>query len=511
MSRIIAVGTLTVGLALLTISLTVHAADSAIELSRYLPGESNAVSVVRVAQILNSPRAKAEGWAETANEKFLTGASKIPPWIDTLVIGSLVRPELHEQVWSTGVLELPKNTTMESIARSEESRVDRLGGLRSVRSRRDSILVEFRPRLLGVRSPGVRQEAARWARSAADGTTEKLPEFLQSAIANTAHIVQAIDLNEAADIRGVRDYLEGSGLMPTDALVRVDLPQLLTSLRGVAFFVRIDEATTANVMIEFGEDASQLGEPVAAVFRHFVDDMQMSIDEFDAATVTAKGKTVTLSMELSDESLRRVISLISTPHPAHQANETLSEAASPLPPAPRVGDVSVTVDSSVSRRYFRAVSQTIDDLGRANAKAKDYARTATWHDNFARRIDELPTAGDDAELIEFGRRISGRFGALAASLRGQGVQVNTEQQTLVYDVDYRPGWAAASYWGVVGYGESSVKVSSNLQQVRERQAAAVAQGSQQRISIWNLITSDRSNVERLMRDKYGDEFSQLRR
>ncbi|NQV27921.1 MAG: hypothetical protein HQ518_26520 [Rhodopirellula sp.] len=500
-----------VGFGVLTAGIVSQAADSAIELSRYLPGEANAVSVVRVAEILNSPRAKAEGWAETASEKFLTGASRIPPWVDTLVIGSLVRPELHEQVWSTAVLELPKSTTMESIARSEDSRVDRLAGLRSVRSRRDSILVEFRPRLLGVRSPGVRQEAARWARSAADGTTKQLPEFLRNAVANTADIVQAIDLNEAADIRGIRDYLEGSDLMPTDAVARVDLPMLLTSLRGVAFFVMIGEVTTAKVVIEFGEDASQLGEPVAAVFRRFINDMQMSIDEFEMATVTAQGKTVTLSMELSDESLRRVISLISTSHPSHKANEILSEAAPSEPPAPRSRTEPVAVDSSASRRYFRSVSQTIDDLARANVKAKDYARTATWHDNFARRIDELAVAGVDTQLIEFGRRVSDRFHALAASLRGQGVQVNTEQQTLVYDVDYRPGWAAASYWGVVGYGAPSVKVSSNLQQVRERQAAAVTQGSQQRIAIWNLITSDRSTVERLMREKYGDEFTQHRR
>ena len=498
-------------LILLAIGVTCQAASSASELARYLPGEANAVSVVRVAEILNSQRAKAEGWAETANERFLTGASRIPPWVDTLVIGSLVRPELHQQVWSTGVLELPEKTTMESIARTEASRVDRLGELRSVRSRRDSILIEFRPRLLGVRSPGVRQEAARWAKSAADGTTKELPELLQNAITNTAHIVQAIDLNEAADIRGIRDYLEGSGLMPSDAVERVELPQLLTSLRGLAFFVTIEESTTAKVVIEFGEDARQLGEPVAAVFRHFVDDMQMSIDEFDTATIAAQGKTVTLSMELSDESLRRVISLISTPHPAHQANETASTVAPPVPPEPHVKSSRVTLDEAASRRYFKAVSQAIDDLARANNKANDYARTATWHDNFARRIDELSTGGVEPELIEFGRRTSERFRALAASLRGQAVQVNADQQTRVYDVDYRPGWAAVSYWGAVGYGESSVKVSSNLQQVRERQAAAVKQGSQQRIAIWNLNTSDRTAVERVMREKHGDGFFQQRR
>jgi len=35
-----------------------------------------------------------------------------------------------------------------------------------------------------------------------------------------------------------------------------------------------------------------------------------------------------------------------------------------------------------------------------------------------------------------------------------------------------------------------VKVTSNPQQVRERQAAAVTKGAQQRIQIWNFITND---------------------
>lgn len=490
--------------------LTGLAADSAVELSRYLPGESNAVSVVRVAEILNSPRAKAENWAETASERFLTGASRIPPWVDTLVIGALVRPELYQQVWSTAVLEMPKNTTMESIARSEESRVSRLGKLRSVRSRRNSILVEFRPRLLGVRSPGVRQEAARWAESAAEGTSGTLSDFLQKAVARPAHIIQAIDLNDASDLHGIRDYLEGSGLMPEDAVERVDLPPLLRSLRGVGLFVSIDELTTATVVMEFGEDTGKLGQSVAAVFRHVVDDMQMSLDELETATVTAQDKTVTLEMALSDESLRRVISLISSPHPAYQSNETARNAddsASPTPPTPQPGRVSA--DLSASKRYYGSVIKVIDDIDRINRSSRS-SRSATWLDNFARRIDHLSTAGVERELLGFGRRVSERIRALAASLRGQIIQVNAEQQTLVYDVDYTPGWAAASYWGAVGYGESSYRISSNLQEVRERQAAAVTAGSQQRIAIWNLITSDRAEVEMRMRDLHGDEFFRTR-
>lgn len=485
-----------------------QAADSAVELSRLLPAESNTVSVVRVARILESPRAMAEGWADAAEEDFLSGASRIPPWVDTLVIGSLVRPAVRREVWSAAVLELPRTVTMERLAHREEARVEKLSGLRAVRGRRDAMLVEIRPRLLGVRSPAVRQEAARWARSAADNTSGSISPYLQAVVANPAHIVLGIDLRDMADPQRVRNYLEQSGLMPKDPIARVNLPQLLNTLQGVSFFATVDEATTARVVIEFDGDASKLGVPVAAVFRGMINDLQMSLDEFEDAAITARGNTVTLTMALSDVSLRRVVSLVTAPSPAPRAND---EAIPSEPIAPDARPPRVDVELAVSRRYFRSVSQAIDDLARASNKAKEYARTATWHDNFARKIEQLSTAGVDAELLDWGRRVSERFRALAASLRGQGVQVGAQQQTLVYDVDYRPGWVSANWWGAVGYGESSVKISSNLQQVRERQATAVVKGAQQRITIWKLITDDRTAIENLMREKHGDGFFQRRR
>jgi hypothetical protein len=499
--------TLIAGVLCIAIGATCLAADSAVELSRLLPGDANTVSVVRVARILESERAKSEGWSETADERFLTGASRIPPWVNTLVIGSLVRPELHEQVWSTGLIDLPPIVTMERIARREESRVEKLAGLRSVRGQRNAFLIEIKPRTLGVRTPAVRQEAARWARSAADGKTGILSEYLQAALRHSADIVHAVDLTDTSDVRGVKRYLEDHGLVPQDVVARVDLPRLLSSLRGVSFFVTIEKSTSAKVVLNFGEDATKSAKDIANIFRHVMDDMHMPLDEFESAEVTAQSKTVTLSMELSDESLRRVLSLITAPAPPHGVD---NEALSTEPTLPNQSVTRVDNELAASQRYYRSVTQVIDDIDRVNTAGKS-SRSATWLDNFARRIDHLPTAGVERELLGFGRRVSERIRALAASLRGQGVQVNSEQETLVYDVDYKPGWAAASYWGVVGYGEPSYKVSSNLQEVRERQAAAVTNGSKQRISIWNLITSDRAEIEKRMRDQHGDEFFKTRR
>jgi hypothetical protein len=58
---------------------------------------------------------------------------------------------------------------------------------------------------------------------------------------------------------------------------------------------------------------------------------------------------------------------------------------------------------------------------------------------------------------------------------------------VTWNVNVDPGYAAASWWGAAGYRAPSWQATSNLQQVRERQAQAVTRGAQQRLDIWQMI------------------------
>lgn len=483
------------------------AGDEAIELARMLPPTANVISILRVGKLLKTRHAVTNDWANSSEHRFLSGGSSLPPWVDTLVVGALVRPAVPEEVWSAGVLRVPSSVTMERIARHEESRVERIGTIRAVNANRNAWMLELSKGTLGVWSPAIRQEAFRWARAVESGIERELSPYLRRAASDKSDIVIAMDLQDIAGETRIREFLTESGLLPDDPVARVELPRLLSGLQGVSFLVSVDEEIHGTVMIDFNDQAAGLTPHAARVFRQLVSDHHMHLDEFDTATIGESGRSVSLKMKLSDSSLRRVASLITTPAPPHRSNDS-SVPAEPPPstePLPRV-----EIELTASKRYFRSVSQAIDDLSRVSRKGTDYSKTATWHENFARKIEHLSTSGVERDLIAFGRRTSERFRALAASLRGQGVQVNAEQQTLVYDYDYRPGWAAANWWGAVGYGEPSVKVSSNLQQVRERQAAAVVKGSQQRSQIWKLIEKDRSDVESRMRATYGDDFFRRR-
>jgi hypothetical protein len=166
------------------------------------------------------------------------------------------------------------------------------------------------------------------------------------------------------------------------------------------------------------------------------------------------------------------------------------------------------------------VNRNIDDLEKARGRASNYARTAQWHTNFADRIDRLPTAGVDPALVKYASDISGRLRALAASLRGTAVQVNALDRSVVYNVEqhqvYQNGfdwwWGGArTAYGPYTYGQPvETTVTSNLEEVRGKQAEVVQASEPDRTQVWNLILEDRAQLEREMVGKFGADFQKQR-
>ncbi len=478
-------------LTLAVMSPSLLAAGEAEVLSRSLPPTANTVTVVRVADIFQTKRAQDEGWADQQEQRFLKGAAVIPTWVDTLVIGSLVHPAVPKEVWSAAVVRQPQAVTLEAIAEHEQSSIEELAGVPAIRSRRDRFIIQPKPGLLAVYRPAQRLEASRWIRSLATESPSSLSPYLSHAVSQEGHIVMAIDLADLLDAKRVEQHLMQDQRFATHGSLVKRLVPLIAGLRGITFQASLLEKTEAVVTIEFSNDVGPSGPTAKTLFVSLLDDLGASIDEFAFSKAQTLGQSVTLSCQLSDESLRRILSLVVTPS-APDENSPQTVPDDKTQPSPRTAKLRTAADPD--RRYFDAVNKMLDDLQKANRRAKDYERTAGWHDSFANRILELPSAGVDRRLLTYGQCIASKFRALAASLRGQAVAVNAQEKTLTYDVDYTPGWASVNVWGGVGYGESAYNVTSNLQQVREQQAAAVVAGAKDREQIWLFIEDERSQM-----------------
>ncbi|MFK7822032.1 MAG: hypothetical protein AB8G99_25260 [Planctomycetaceae bacterium] len=225
----------------------------------------------------------------------------------------------------------------------------------------------------------------------------------------------------------------------------------------------------------------------------FLDDSGARLEDFADSHAKTDGYSVRLTTELSDEGLRRVMSLIATPHPLHSAGE--------------VATAQKEICVSRTREYLKQVDQVLLDLRKANRHATNYLKTATWHDKFANKIESLPMLDVDPELLNYSATLASRLRALGASLRGVPVQVNLLERTITWNVYRDPGWGqlvwfGGNAWGWVGRNPSWTS-TSNVDVIRRQQAKVIAENTGKREEIWRIIDDDRSRIRRKMTEKHG--------
>jgi len=497
----------------LLLSSAVIADDSAV--LKYVPSDANTLAVLRVKELIQSPRGQREGWAEQHETEFLQGAATIPPWATEFIRASYVRPGTRGGDWTVVLLPLPQGYEISQLAKREGTEVQEIGNLPAVASNRyGGYFVEFggagESKILGGIVPASRQDAARWVREVGGAGSAPISDYLSAAAADmSSQIVLAIDLRDMLDPIMIRNRIDQSTVVAQAATGKAALKVDFQSLQGVRFSIHTADETTAELRLDFGRNIGDEGQQIKALVNEFFNDAGAALDELEQAQTKVSGKSVTLTMPLSDESLRRVLSMITTPTPPTAAGRQVPVAPTPTP------DES-TPDLVASRRYFNAVNRNIDDLEKARGRASSYARTAQWHTNFADRIDRLPTAGVDPALVTYASDISARLRALAASLRGTAVQVNALDRSVVYNVEqhpvYRNGfewWWGGAYtaYGPYTYGQPvETTVTSNLEEVRGKQAEVVQATEPDRTQIWNIILEDRAQLQREMVGKFGADF-----
>ena len=452
---------------------------------RYLPSSANAVGVIRVREILNSPRATREGWAEAQQERFLTGAATFPPSVEKIASAWNFRPAGPEAAWSVSLATWPQEVSIPAIVEKEGGTPQEIAGKPAVACKRGALFVKLEPQLLGVARFGSRQDAARWIRSAEQAAPAELSSYLGDVAKSPSHIALGLDTEDMFDPNRVAERLALSPSLKGRERRIPALADLIVNMRGIRLDIAVDDRTTAEVTLNFRSDLAGLDEYVKPLLLEALGDLGASIEDLERGRVKVAGTDVRISADLSDDGLRRVISLFALPHPA----EVKSAGEQP-----RVSRTAV--DRRASERYVQQVGGILDDLERMSQRGKDYGKTATWHDNFAKKIDNLPPTGVDPELLRWGASTSSKVRALAASLRGVAVDVDTQQQSVTYNQYYDPGYFAVNVWGGVGYREPTYRVESNLEQVREAQAAAVSRGAKEREAIWQMINDERAAASR---------------
>ena len=459
-------------------------------LLRYLPGEANVLVILKVEDIIQSPRGTREGWAKKQEAAFLGGAESLPPWVNIAVRGAEFRIEDGSLGSSLGFVTTDHEISLERIAQHEKAKIQTIAGRPVIHSARNSYFTLIDEHTLGIVSPAYRQEMARWIHRLSAGPRVELCEYLQTAAKeNRDHVLLAIDAADMLAPERVDAWMKSAPSLARHRAEVAPLIKLFSGLRGIRFSASVDEVTSATITLEFLADVGNRGDLVKGVFLDFLDDSSAVLEDFQQAKVSVRGNKVLLRTNLSDSGLKRVLSLVTSPTPGGgQSSKSTPGTTSPTtPPAP-----AADPELEASRKYYVAVNQLVDDLSNRSQRAKYPEKTAVWHDNYAKKIEQMSISGIDPQLAKYGLSVASRLRALGASLRGVPLQIDNLQDSVTYNMTVNPGNVGFGYWGGGSFSAPSWQVNSNLQQVREK--------------VWASLENDRQSIRQKMLTTYHVDF-----
>src|SRR6266849_3600215 len=103
---------------LLTLASTGQAQDDVGILLRRVPESADALLIVRLKALLDSPRGQQENWSEKYQLGYLNGAVRIPPSIKSLLLASEIHPDpsKHSTTFGVALLNSKKRISMSGLA-----------------------------------------------------------------------------------------------------------------------------------------------------------------------------------------------------------------------------------------------------------------------------------------------------------------------------------------------------------------------------------------------------------
>jgi hypothetical protein len=467
--------------ALLAVAGAAPAADKFGDLTMYLPAQVNSAVVADLQAIYASPLAQKGRWA---SDRPLP----LPPTMAAVALAARIDPDdFTGGRWEVGAARMKTRLTMDQIAEREKGAVDTVAGAAAVLSARNAYFVELRAGILGMMYPADRQELGRWLREVRNTPlgSVHLPPFLKAAVTGAdrqTQFVLALDLTDAVNPDDLRKQIGGvpaavGKVANLDALVK-----LLAGVHGAKLTLTVTDAVHGEVRFEFAESPAALVPVARPLLAEFLSRRGAALEGLDAWTASAAGNALVLTGPLPEKGFRRILSLIAPPAPPADHHDN-----------PLAGQIKALA----TQRYFKSIEAYLDDLQKpSKSTQQDYTKFATWYDSFAQKVEHLPTYNVDPDVAQYGRATAARLHGIAASLRGDVVDV----QKLEQSITITPYVYAVGGWG--RRLQPAVWLQTNEGEVRGRQQEAIAKGAQVRHDLWSRIENDTGAMRQTLAGRY---------
>jgi hypothetical protein len=465
------------------------------KLTDTIPASTNVIVAIDVKGMQQSAFAQQWGWTAEGGSKtgFANPLARVKG-VDQLVAAARMNFSNMDSTWETAVLQ--RSDPKQALPGAA---VDKLADRPTNRGVSGLLLVDLGDGTVAAVHDGDRQLAAQWIAQRTSGKTgDKASDYLRQAAAKTAGgtpIVLAFDLKDAISTPEAMDAFLTD---PPEALAGIsegdaaELGKLFASLRGVTLAISADREPRGEATIQFGADASKLGDKAKPVLLELLGRQGLGVSDFNKWDFKVSGDRVVATGPFSTGGVKRVLKAVRAPNYIAPAGDKDAKDPAKLTSAdPKI---------AASQRYFAAVSQTIDEL----RPAGELGQTASWLVKDAKQIDALPILNVDPELVAWGGQVSMALRDLA-SIQASGqrqVRAQTNLQTgpntyAYYDgdeTDSRANAEARANW-------------NNYQRQRRAAADGVKVGiTEQSSAVAKDLLKSRNDIRTAMTQKYSAEF-----
>jgi hypothetical protein len=475
-------------------------------LIRLIPPGANVVVAVDVASVFASPLAQSEQWRSRYADAFETTPLLIPPHATRFLLGADMEIATMHPRWEIAAIEMDVDRSVQEVAERTGGTIDNLAGLGAVSSPRFGYIVRFAPRTYGVTTRGGRQAAARWVKESLDDDSERLSPYLREAISfverNGTEIILAMDLQDALRINEIQDAVQRSDLI-ADADKQA-VVEVLSGLRGITLGIRIDNKRYGRLKVDFARDASALGRYAKPMILRALKRTGAMLDEFEQWEPVTRQNQISIAGDITEEGIRRLLSLLTLDTGIE--SPIARQTQSPLD--------QTAIIARRTKRYFDAVNRYIDSLEKPH-RNKTIETVTLWLNNYARKIDRLPTYNVDPEMVQYGNSVADHMRQAITVI--QGIDERTQERLSRVSPGTKIKTGALPTGNVVNYGgyyrvreyvpyfvaEADVSALQERQRIGEDE---LQQSADEAYRILDEMRYMRSNVSIKMEEKYKIDF-----
>lgn len=494
------------GLGLLLVAQIAQAQEDFGSLLNRVPRNSNAVVLLNLEKALQSPLGQKEGWAQKVEKAFQAGVSRVPPQTTRFVLASQLEFETLTPMSEAAIIEINCEVSLPTVAEKRSGQMDKLGDLSAVALPNGVYLVQFGPNVFGAIAPANRQAAVRWLREISPSTVNSLSPYLQKAAGYSdnagSEIIMAIDLSGAFGPERIAKYLSSK---PWLQEFKVDCPQFgktLGDVQGIRLGVRIGEPSYGKVTVDFAGDMEGMAPFAKRLLLEILTDAGAEIEDLNAWKPEVKGNTVSLGGNLSQEGLRRILSVVESPAPASD----VTAEASPKP-GTKTPDAAPDV-ATASREHFQKVTKYLRELKFDLKEVKSFASNATWFDRYASKIEKLPILNVDPEVVDYSAFVAQSFRQAAGSVKTAGINKAARSASVQTSPDMYAYYGGYSGYGAYGYARYAPRADVQYEGAQRRiirtEERSKAAGNYQ--DLRSQVIEATNDTRRRMTQKYQIEF-----